>query len=302
MLSFHELTLADRPWVQHALEQSQFMGCEYSFANNLAWRRAADSRIARLDDFYLICAFDTEDGAPHFTFPAGSGDLARAVRAMAEVAVALHQPLVIGGLTAQTLPRLEACFPGCFTLENQRDSADYLYDTREFIALSGKKYHKKRNHIAQFAKYGAVFSEMTPADFDECIAFAANSYNQRDGYTDASSVAEQFAIHTFFTNFAALGLKGGVLRIAGKLAAFSIGEPISRGVFGVHIEKADIQYHGAYPAMAQQFAAHFAQDYAYLNREEDLGIPGLRKSKLSYHPALLLEKWTATCRTPEQFL
>lgn len=108
MLSFHELTLADRPWVQHALEQSQFMGCEYSFANNLAWRRAADSRIARLDDFYLICAFDTEDGAPHFTFPAGSGDLARAVRAMAEVAAALHQPLVIGGLTAQTLSRLEA--------------------------------------------------------------------------------------------------------------------------------------------------------------------------------------------------
>ena len=139
------------------------------------------------------------------------------------------------------LPRL--LHPG-----NQRDSADYLYDTREFIALSGKKYHKKRNHIAQFAKYGAVFSEMTPADFDECIAFAANSYNQRDGYTDASSVAEQFAIHTFFTNFAALGLKGGVLRIAGKLAAFSIGEPISRSVFGVHIEKADIQYHGAYPA------------------------------------------------------
>lgn len=143
---------------------------------------------------------------------------------------------------------------------------------------------------------------MKPADFDECIAFAANSYNQRDGYTDASSVAEQFAIHTFFTNFAALGLKGGVLRIAGKLAAFSIGEPISHSVFGVHIEKADIQYHGAYPAMAQQFAAHFAQDYAYLNREEDLGIPGLRKSKLSYHPALLLEKWTATCRTPERLL
>lgn len=143
---------------------------------------------------------------------------------------------------------------------------------------------------------------MTPADFDECITFAANSYNQRDGYTDASSVAEQFAIHTFFTNFAALGLKGGVLRIAGKLAAFSIGEPISRSVFGVHIEKADIQYHGAYPAMAQQFAAHFAQDYAYLNREEDLEHSGLRKSKLSYHPALLLEKWTATCRTPEQFM
>ena len=89
-----------------------------------------------------------------------------------------------------------------------------------------------------------------------------------------------------------------MLRIAGKLAAFSIGEPISRSVFGVHIEKADIQYHGAYPAMAQQFAAHFAQDYAYLNREEDLGIPGLRKSKLSYHPVALLEKYVVTVPDP----
>ena len=113
-------------------------------------------------------------------------------------------------------------------------------------------------------------------------------------------MAEQYAIHTFFENFSALELKGGVLRVDGRLAAFSIGEPICSNVFGVHIEKADTRYHGAYPAMAREFAAHFAMDYTYLNREEDLGIAGLRKSKLSYYPELLLEKWTATCHTPEK--
>ena len=82
----------------------------------------------------------------------------------------------------------------------------------------------------------------------------------------------------------------------------SYGEPICSNTFGVHIEKADTRFHGAYPAMAQAFAAHFAMDYTYLNREEDLGIPGLRKSKLSYYPELLLEKWTATCDTPEKLL
>ena len=106
----------------------------------------------------------------------------------------------------------------------------------------------------------------------------------------------------FFQNFEALELKGGLLRVDGELAAFSIGEPICSNTFGVHIEKADTRFHGAYPAMAQAFAAHFAMDYTYLNREEDLGIPGLRKSKLSYYPELLLEKWTATCDTPEKLL
>lgn len=302
MLSFREITLADRPWIQKALKQSDFMGCEYSFANNLAWHRAADSRIARFEDFYLICAFATEDGAPHFSFPSGTGDYRRVIGAMAEYAVAAKQPLVIAGLTEQTLPILEQEFPGMFSLHNDRDSADYLYLTEEFTALSGKKYHKKRNHISQFSKYGAVFSEMTPADFDECIAFAAHSYNEKDGYTDASSVMEQYAIHTFFAHFAELELCGGVLRVDGNVVAFSIGEPICSNVFGVHIEKADTRYHGAFPAMAQQFAAHFAKGYTYLNREEDLGVPGLRKSKLSYYPALLLEKWMAVCDTPEQLL
>ena len=138
--------------------------------------------------------------------------------------------------------------------------------TADFVALAGKKYHKKRNHIAQFSKYGAVFSEITPNDFDECITFAAESYNAKDGYSDASSVAEQYAIHTFFQNFEALELKGGLLRVDGELAAFSIGEPICSNTFGVHIEKADTRFHGAYPAMAQAFAAHFAMDYTYLNR------------------------------------
>ncbi len=221
---------------------------------------------------------------------------------MADFAAERQKPLVIFGLTSQTLPEIQALFPGVFTLENNRDDADYLYRTADFVALAGKRYHKKRNHIAQFSKYGAVFSEITPNDFDECITFAAESYNAKGGYSDASSVAEQYAIHTFFQNFEALELKGSLLRVDGELVAFSIGEPICSNTFGVHIEKADTRFHGAYPAMAQAFAAHFAMDYTYLNREEDLGIPGLRKSKLSYYPELLLEKWTATCDTPEKLL
>ena len=219
MLNFRKITLADRPWIQEALKQSDFMGCEYSFANNLAWCRAADSQICQYENFYLTCSFDTEDGAPHFSYPCGSGDLRKAILAMADFAAERQKPLVIFGLTSQTLPEIQALFPGVFTLENNRDDADYLYRTADFVALAGKKYHKKRNHIAQFSKYGAVFSEITPNDFDECITFAAESYNAKDGYSDASSVAEQYAIHTFFQNFEALAYRKG-------------GHPFSRGISG----------------------------------------------------------------------
>ena len=86
MLNFRKITLADRPWIQEALKQSDFMGCEYSFANNLAWCRAADSQICQYENFYLTCSFDTEDGAPHFSYPCGSGDLRKAILAMAKAA------------------------------------------------------------------------------------------------------------------------------------------------------------------------------------------------------------------------
>ena len=116
MLNFRQITLADRPWIQTALRQSDFMGCEYSFANNLAWCRGADSRICAFEGFYLICAFDTPDGTPHFSFPSGTGDLKQVIAAMAAYAAAMQKPLVITGLTQQSLPLLQAVFPEQFTL------------------------------------------------------------------------------------------------------------------------------------------------------------------------------------------
>ena len=141
---------------------------------------------------------------------------------------------------------------------------------------------------------------MTPDDFDDCIAFSASFYNEKEGYLDPSSVAEQYAIHTFFTHFKTLGLQGGVLRVDGKLVAFTIGEPLNQNTYGVHIEKADVQYQGAYPAINQAFVEAVAASYAYVNREEDLGLEGLRQAKESYYPAILLEKATAVFPHPEQ--
>lgn len=304
MLDFRILQLSDREWVQNALAQSGYMGCEYSFANNLAWRCAADTRCARYRDFYICASFDTEDGFPVFYYPAGTGDIKEIFREMAKTAVSGKYPLAVIGVTEDKLTLLREIFGGSFEAVPYPDGFDYIYETKDIIEMSGKKYHKKRNHLAQFRKSyeNSTFSEMTESDFDECIAMSANFYNEKHGYTDKSSVVEQFAIHTYFSHFKELELKGGVLRADGRLAGFSIGERLSGNTFVTHIEKADVNYKGAYTALTQAFTERFAGDFKYINREEDLGIEGLRKAKESWYPVFLLKKYRCTFMHPEKLL
>ena len=304
MLQFRVLQLSDRDWVQKALRASDFRGCEYSFANNLAWRRAADTRIAQYKDFYICASFAAEDGVPIFIYPSGSGDLRDVLREMAETAISLGHPLRISGVTEQTLPVLREIAGMHFTAEPYPDGFDYIYETKDLIGLAGKKYHKKRNHLMRFRREyeNYSFSELTAEDMDACITMSAQFYNEKHGYTADSSVIEQFAIHTYFTHFEELGLCGGVLRVNGNLAGFSIGEPLCSDTFVTHTEKADTSYHGAYTALTQAFTEHFAKGFRYINREEDLGIEGLRKAKQSYYPAFLLTKYRCEFAHPEILL
>lgn len=296
MLEFRALQLSDREWVQNALRQSEFMGCEYSFANNLAWRRAADTKCARFGGFYICASFGTDDGVPVFYYPAGSGDIKAVIDAMAETAAASGKPFVLMGVTEKNMPVLRDVYGEAFSAEPYPDGFDYIYRTEDIIGMQGRKYHKKRNHLSQFrnAYEDHSFAEMTENDFDECIAMSARSYNDKQGYTDKSSVAEQFAIHTYFSHFHELQLKGGVLRVNGNIAGFSIGEELSGSTFVTHIEKADVSYKGAYTALTHAFTERFAGGHVYINREEDLGIEGLRKAKESWYPVFLLKKYRCT--------
>ena len=212
------------------------------------------------------------------------------LRELVETLCPNGKPLRFTGVTREMAVFLQQRFSDAVW---QPDPAayDYIYRTEDLITLKGKRYHKKRNHLHQFQeRYNWTFAPLTAADQDACIAFSAALYNEKKGYDDRSSIVEQFAIHTFFTHWDTLGLCGGVLRVDGKLVGFSIGEPLNRDTFVTHIEKADVAYQGSYTALTQAFTAQFAKDYRYINREEDLGIAGLRQAKASYYPVYLLEK------------
>ncbi len=291
MLEFRDITIADRPWITACLQKSDYRGCEYSFANNMAWRRQHGSKIARFRDFYLCCALDTEDGTPSFCFPAGEGDLREVIAAMQQFSADLGKPLHIWNVQPEQLAWLQGEYR--ITAEPERDSWDYLYESEALSRLAGRRFHQKRNFLHRFAQYHAEITPMTEQDFDDCITFGALRYNEKlEG--DASGISEQFAIDTYFRYFHELELEGVVLRAEGKLVAFAVGEPLSSDTFCVHIEKADTSYQGAYAAVNQAFAERIAPRFRYINREEDLGLEGLRKAKMSYHPVMMQEKYHVT--------
>lgn len=294
MLEFRDIDISDKNKINSALRKSDFMGCEYSFANNMAWKRLSDSKIAFFKDFYLSCAFSTEDDIPSFVFPSGEGDYRELFSEMRSFSDSLGKPLRICGVTDNSLPLFEELFPQQYTAELDRDGCDYIYYSSDLINLSGKKYHGKRNHLAKFNKLDYEFAAITEKDFDDCILFSTETYNSKFDGNDHSYIAEQFAINTYFSYFNELGLKGGIIRVDGKVAAVTIGEQLNSDTFCVHIEKADTCYNGIYAGINNCFAKKYASDLTYINREEDLGLDGLRKSKLSYHPAFLLNKYIIT--------
>lgn len=300
MFDFREIQLSDKEWIEQCLKVSDFKGCEYSFANNLAWRRLSNTVICRYEDFYISCSLD-DNKEPVFTFPAGAKCDSNGIqrykqlfRQLKDYAEQQGHRFRLSSVNSEHLKWMTEYYGDRIKVCANRDSFDYIYKSSDLIELKGKKYHGKRNHIKRFKENDWSFEPLTAEHFDECIAFAAEFYNENDGYDDYSAVVEQFVIHTFFDNFDYLGLKGGVLRKDGMIVGFTIGEQLNSDTFVIHIEKANSDIQGAYPALCNEFAKHFAQGFEYINREEDLGIEGLRKSKLSYRPDFLLEKCTVT--------
>ncbi len=287
MLDFKVIELSDRPWITDLLKKSDFRGCEYNFSNNFAWHRLYNTTICKYKDFYISRSMKY---GMSFTFPAGSGDYEDLFLVLKREAEEAGSPLTVSSVTDENLSLFEELFEGQYSVSCDESDCDYIYDAEKLRTLSGKKYHQKRNHLARFYENDWEYAPLTEKDFDECIEFAVNSYNLNQSYDDESSVAEQYAINTFMNYFDELELKGGVIRVDGKVQGFTIGDGINSDTFDIHIEKANSDIQGAYTAINNEFAKSATVGYSFINREEDLGLEGLRRSKRSYYPVIMLRK------------
>lgn len=295
ILDYKEISLDDREWMDRLFAMSSRGSLEYSFTTCFLWRHIYKFRAARMDDYLIIQANPQK---PTYLFPAGQGPLEPVIETLEKEARQLGVPLVFNVVLADDKARLEAMYPGKFEYTYWRDGADYIYDTQSLATLSGKKLSAKRNHIHRFIDNHPTwqYEALTEANLEEARQMSMAWCLQNGCVDDASLSDEYSAVEQAFRHFSELKLSGGLIRTEGRVIAFSIGDKLNDDTFHVHFEKAFADIQGAYPMINQQFVLHNCMDYAFVNREEDAGVPGLRKAKLSYHPIRLVDKYIATLK------
>lgn len=286
---FQDITLQDRTIINTYLKQENFMISDISFGNLFIWRLARKIAFCILYDCLVIETTYTNQ-EPFCFFPIGSGDKKAALFALYSYYKQKGQKLVFHSVEKQNLDVLYEVFGDTIMPILNRDRSDYIYKTQDLIELTGRKYHKKKNHLNRFFdEYrGFTFETIDENNTNELL----ETWQKWDNSgSDIGLQNESKGIISVFENYSNLGLLGGLLRFNDDIIAFSFGEIMSQNLCIIHIEKADINYRGAYQAINQQLLLHCFSDITYVNREEDLGIEGLRKAKLSYNPEFILEKY-----------
>jgi len=286
MLDFHRPAIEDKPWVDSLLRLSAYRGCEYCFGNILIWSAAFQVQIARHGDFFAAKSISS---SPEYCFPAGKGNLKTFIELLMRDARENGHRFAMFAVTENQKAVLNELFEGKFVFEPYRDGFDYIYKSADLIELAGKKYHAKRNHITSFMKlYDWSLEEIDACNIKNCCELTRLwAMNNQESAEDGSELK---AIKTAVEHYFALGFRGALLYANGRPVAFTMGEELTPDTFCTHFEKADSQVRGAYPMINREFAHQFLSSYTYINREDDLGSEGLRRAKMSYYPAILLEK------------
>ena len=297
MSDFQPISLQHKPFFDEALAWEDSKSSSDSFGNVFLWDILCRRNVAvlgkRLGIEYLCSR-----GA-FYAYPSGRGDLAPAVNALRARAAEHARPLYLEGVTAPQRAALEAALPGRFRFFEARDDADYIYSVESFATLAGKKLHGKRNFCNRFeAAHDWHYEVLSPAGFDDCRSLLRRWDAEKGG----GNAEETRAIERMFQYWDVLGMAGGILYANGKPAAFTAGERLGSDTIDVHFEKALDTLPGAYPMIAREFARHLQKDFPeirYLNREEDMGIPGLRKAKEEWYPIFMIDKFTALWQEDE---
>lgn len=291
MITFHPITLEDKDWASACIEAYQSRNCEYCFGNNLIWQQVYQTEAACIENCFCV-RYPSEDKTI-YSFPAGA-DPYSALDKLIAYAASQGSNWLLYGLSLEQTQEMTKRYPDAFTYHTDRGDSDYLYTVEKLSTLSGKKFHGKRNHIARFMDNpNWQYELITAQNLQEVMDMDRKWFQTFRKYDEEGLSQEHLAIRNTLPLLEEIGLIGGCLRQNGQIVAYSIGEPLNKDTFVVHIEKAFPDIQGAYPMINKQFVLHACQGYTYVNREEDLGDAGLRRAKLSYQPDIILDKYTA---------
>ena len=290
MIDFQKITPGHRERYMEKLLESGERGCEFSFANLSLWGR---QQIAFLQDHAVL--FSQFNRRTVYPFPVGQGDKRPVIDALIADAKERGIPCRITGLTAADIETLQSLYPDRFRYHCDRDSYDYVYAIDDLADLAGRKYQKKRNHFNRFRAAFPYYEVQPLTDrlLPRVQAMAESWYETRlQADPSADFHMERSALDKALRCHDALGLDCLVLLDGDDVIAFTMGSPLSEDTLDVHFEKA-LDVDGAYTAINCEFARYIRAKHPairFLNREEDMGLEGLRRAKESYYPHHMTEK------------
>lgn len=291
MLTFKKVELEHKGLIVPYYQEKNIPSAKYSFANTFVWRNIYNLEFCEHKNF-LYFKTSYYKNKPTFMLPIGKGDLEKALSFLQDYCKAEQVSLRIYGIYEKDKESVIQIFGNNANLILQPDESDYIYKRENLEKLSGKKYHGKRNHIARFKDKEWHYEAITEENIPACIKMHRQWISSNNiCLTDIPVLEETCASYQAFRYFHDLDLEGGILYQEDQIVGYTMGKPLTKDAFVVHFEKAFAEIQGAYPTINQEFVLHNMQEYDYVNREEDTGDEGLRKAKMSYHPAFLLDEY-----------
>ncbi len=302
IFKFQPLTLDTFDLYNRMTRDMYLESSDFSFVNLFIWRHAAQTQYTVDSGFFIpYCNYK---GDRFFLTPVGGP-----LEYFAALCAKLNAYARSRGhaFKMRTVPKEYVCrllkdAPGRYKIMPDRNNWDYLYRTRDLLLLKGRKYQQKRNQINKFQKlfryqYQPLLPPLSEAQITACLDLFDRWAEEKKHLPTLA--AEKVALQEALAHMEALGLKGGALIVEGKLEAFSIGSLLHKEIALIHFEKANPELPGIYPVMNRLFLAHAWKDTVYVNRENDMGLPGLRQAKRRYHPLRMVKKYIVLANPEE---
>lgn len=293
MIEFKPVSIKDRDLYEKYHMAETEHGCDHTFTNLVMW---GQQNISLLSEG--IALFSHYMGQTFYPFPLGENK-GEIIREIILDAKERNIPCVFTDVAEADKKLLNELFPQRFRFTTNADTYDYVYDINDLADLGGRKYHAKRNHLNRFAEeYPAHRFEMiSENNIEDVRKMLQRWYEEKlSDSPDSDFAEEQKAINTALDHFEELGLEGIMLLNNNDILAFSMGSRMSPDTFDIHFEKALADVNGGYAAINRGLALHIRDKYPdvkFLNREDDMGIEGLRKAKQSYRPHHMVKKYRA---------
>jgi len=287
--NFKPIELADRQILEDYLRDNPPLTSEFTFTNIFIWRKIYNYKISKYNNGFLILAEHKK--SPFFLQPQIRSDYSKIVDLCLDcLKDKTEKPYILR--VAEDFVEENNWDNTRFDIQQDRDNFDYVYSTAELIDLKGEKFHDKKNLLNQFIrrnhyKYLSLKANM----IDRCLEFIDEWCDVKDCQAIEGLDSENDAIRELLSNFTSLSARGGVIELDGRIVALTLGEPLNKNTFVIHIEKAKNNITGLYQAINWEFLRNQVSGFKFVNREQDLGVTGLRKTKMSYNPIRMIKKY-----------